>query len=660
MCGIAGVVSATRESNITEAVVREMCDRIIHRGPDDEGILVQDGAGLGMRRLSVIDLSGGHQPVFNEDRSAWIVYNGEIYNFPELRPELEKRGHRFYTKCDTEVIIHLYEEMGADCVQKLRGMFALAIYDHTKRKLILARDRLGKKPLHYALVKDKLYFASEIKSILAVAPQLAEVNSQGLLEYLYFGYVPDPITAFTGIQKLPPGHLLEFENGKIAIRQYWDLPQYNTHTPKSEEECLEELEARLLEATRIRLISDVPLGAFLSGGTDSSTIVALMARASSGPVKTFSIGFTRDDFNESKYARIVAQKFGTEHHEMILEPDVVQTVEHLTSTLEEPFGDSSMLPTYYVSQMARKHVTVALSGDGGDEVFAGYDRYRIHSDRRIFERVPESARRFFRDRLFQLLPRTMKGRKFSYNVSLPWRERYVDGLSFVPAFERDTPLLSDDFREVLRRSDDPQNVLMRYFAKAPAQDPVSELLYVDTKTYMVGDILTKVDRMSMLNSLEVRVPILDHQFVEWVTGLPPEWKLRGSKQKYILRKLAERVGVPREALDRPKQGFALPLVHWMRNELKETLMILLEPRALQRGYFEAAGVRKLMNDHLYGGRVFTSRIWRLLMFELWHRNFLEKFTKPAGLFSLPIIVDSRAAVAVSPSPAKMATAPAGE
>ena len=660
MCGIAGVVSATRESNITEAVVREMCDRIIHRGPDDEGILVQDGAGLGMRRLSVIDLSGGHQPVFNEDRSAWIVYNGEIYNFPELRPELEKRGHRFYTKCDTEVIIHLYEEMGADCVQKLRGMFALAIYDKTKRKLILARDRLGKKPLHYALVKDKLYFASEIKSILAVAPQLAEVNSQGLLEYLYFGYVPDPITAFTGIQKLPPGHLLEFENGKIAIRQYWDLPQYNTHTPKSEEECLEELEARLLEATRIRLISDVPLGAFLSGGTDSSTIVALMARASSGPVKTFSIGFTRDDFNESKYARIVAQKFGTEHHEMILEPDVVQTVEHLTSTLEEPFGDSSMLPTYYVSQMARKHVTVALSGDGGDEVFAGYDRYRIHSDRRIFERVPESARRFFRDRLFQLLPRTMKGRKFSYNVSLPWRERYVDGLSFVPAFERDTPLLSDDFREVLRRSDDPQNVLMRYFAKAPAQDPVSELLYVDTKTYMVGDILTKVDRMSMLNSLEVRVPILDHQFVEWVTGLPPEWKLRGSKQKYILRKLAERVGVPREALDRPKQGFALPLVHWMRNELKETLMILLEPRALQRGYFEAAGVRKLMNDHLYGGRVFTSRIWRLLMFELWHRNFLEKFTKPAGLFSLPIIVDSRAAVAVSPSPAKMATAPAGE
>jgi asparagine synthase (glutamine-hydrolysing) len=662
MCGIAGVVSATRESNITEALVHHMCEQIVYRGPDDEGIHVADGAGLGMRRLSIIDLSGGHQPVFNEDRSAWIVYNGEVYNFPELRPELEKRGHRFYTKTDTEVIIHLYEEMGADCVQKLRGMFALAIYDKKKRKLVLARDRVGKKPLHYALLKDKLYFASEIKSILAVAPELAEINAQGLLDYLYYGYVPDPLTAFTGIQKLPAGHLLEFENGKIQIRQYWDLPGYNTHVPNSEEECLEELEHRLLEATRIRLISDVPLGAFLSGGIDSSTVVALMARASSGPVKTFSIGFTKDDFNEAKYARMVAQKFGTDHHEMILEPDVVETVEQLTSSLEEPFGDSSMLPTYYVSQMARKHVTVALSGDGGDEMFAGYDRYRIHSNRRFFEYIPDWARRFYRDRLFPLTPPSMKGRKFSYNVTLPWRERYVDGLSFVPAFERDAPLLSDDFRRILRRSDDPQNVLLRYFAKAPARDQVSELLYVDTKTYMVGDILTKVDRMSMLNSLEVRVPMLDHEFMEWVTGLPPEWKLRGSTQKYILRKLAERVGVPLEALNRPKQGFALPLVHWMRHELKDVLMILLEPRSLQRGYFEADGIRLLMNDHLHRGRDVTARIWRLLMFELWHRNFLEKFSKPAGLFSKALVTDSRPSNAVSPtlSPPTLAAAPTAE
>ena len=650
MCGIAGVVSATRESNITEALVRQMCDPIIHRGPDDEGILVADGAGLGMRRLSIIDLAGGHQPVFNEDRSAWVVYNGEVYNFPELRPELERRGHRFYTRTDTEVIIHLYEEMGADCVQKLRGMFGLAIYDKTKRKLILARDRLGKKPLHYALFKGNLYFGSEIKSILAVAPELAEVNAQGLLEYLHYGYVPEPITAFTGIHKLPPGHLLEYEKGKISIRQYWDLPEYGTHSPKSEEECLEELEQRLYEATRIRLISDVPLGAFLSGGTDSSTIVALMARASSAPVKTFSIGFTKDDFNEARYARMVAQKFSTDHHEMILEPDVVRTVEHLTSSLEEPFGDSSMLPTYYVSQMARQHVTVALSGDGGDEVFAGYDRYRIHSNRRLFELVPEGARKFYRDRVFPLLPNTMRGRRFSYNVSLPWQERYVDGLSFVQSLERDTPLLSQDFRDLLRDGDEPGNVLRRYFAKAPAHDPVSQVLYVDTKTYLVGDILTKVDRMSMLNSLEVRVPILDHVFLEWVTSLSPEWKLRGSRQKYILRKLAERVGVPREALYREKRGFSLPLVHWMRNELKDMLTILLEPRTLERGYFVPDGVRRLMDNHLLRGRTMTGPLWRLLMFELWHRNFLEKYIRPAGLTTLPIVSDSRRK-APSPAPA---------
>lgn len=657
MCGIAGVVSTTRESNITEALVRHMCDQIRYRGPDDEGIYVADGAGLGMRRLSIIDLSGGHQPVFNEDRSAWIVYNGEIYNFPELRPELERRGHRFYTKTDTEVIIHLYEEMGTDCVQKLRGMFGLAIYDKTKRKLILARDRLGKKPLHYALHNGSLYFGSEIKSILAVAPELAEVNSQALLEYLYYGYVPEPITAFTGIHKLPSGHVLEFENGKIQIRQYWDLPEYATHSPKSEEECLEELEHRLFEATKMRLISDVPLGAFLSGGTDSSTVVGLMARASSGPVKTFSIGFKKDDFDEAHYARIVAKKFGTDHHEMILEPDVVQTVEHLTNSLEEPFGDSSMLPTYYVSQMARQHVTVALSGDGGDEVFAGYDRYRIHADRQIFERIPGWARKFFRNQIFPRLPNRMDGRKFSYNISLPWQERYIDGLAFLPAFERDTPLLSDDFRAILNRSDDPGNVLRRRFGAAPTKDPVSQLLYVDTKTYLVDDILTKVDRMSMLNSLEVRVPILDHVFIEWVTGLPPEWKLRGKNQKYILRKLAERVGVPHEALYREKRGFSLPLVHWMRNELKDMLMILLEPRTLERGYFQGSGVRKLMDDHLLHGKTMTGRIWRLLMLELWHRNFLEKYVKPAGLFSLPVVADSRRKVRSTP---ELASAPVGE
>jgi len=624
MCGIAGIVSAASGDEIDAEVIHRMCQAIVHRGPDDEGLFVKQGTGLGMRRLSIIDLSGGHQPVFNEDRSVWIVFNGEIYNFPDLREDLVKRGHHFSTHTDTEVIVHLYEEMGADCVSKLRGMFAFALYDERRRKLLLARDRLGKKPLHYALQGQRLLFGSEIKAILAVAPELATVDNRALLQYMYFGYVPDPLTAFTTIQKLPPGHLLEFEDGNIDVRQYWNLPQYGTHPPRSEEECLEEMEHRLAEAVRIRLISDVPLGALLSGGTDSSTVVALMARASSKPVKTFAIGFRDEDFNEAHYARIVAQKFGTDHHELIVEPNVLETVETLTRSVEEPFGDSSMLPTYFVSCMARKHVTVALSGDGGDEIFAGYDRYRIHLRRNAFERVPNWARRLYKSKVYPRLPGDVRKRKFSYNVALPWRERYVDGISFVPSFEREMPLLSDEFRAVLHEGN-PQDVMYRYFEQAPAKDPVSQMLYVDTKTYMVADILTKVDRMSMAASLEVRVPILDHVFVEWATGLPADWKIRGGKQKYILRKLAERVGVPREVLYRPKQGFAMPLAHWMKHELKELIMtVLLDPRTLQRGYFESRAVRQLLDEHFHGSRDHSGRIWRLLMFELWHRNYVER------------------------------------
>jgi asparagine synthase (glutamine-hydrolysing) len=625
MCGIAGIVQTHPDGAVDEATIHRMCEAIVHRGPDDEGIFVKAGVGLGMRRLSIIDLAGGHQPVFNEDQNIWIVFNGEIYNFPELRAELEKRGHRFRTHSDTEVIVHLYEDLGADCIKKLRGMFAFALYDERCGKLLMARDRFGKKPLHYALAGGRLLFGSEIKSILAVAPELARVNNEALLQYMYFGYIPDPITSFLAIQKLPPGHLLEFAAGKIQVRQYWDLQEYGTHQPRSEEECLEELEWRLAEAVKIRLISDVPLGALLSGGTDSSTVVALMARASSKPVKTFSIGFSHDDFNEAHYARMVAKHFGTEHHELVLEPDVLETIEALTSSLEEPFGDSSMLPTYYVSCMARKHVTVALSGDGGDEIFAGYDRYAINLRRKAFERIPGWARRLYRERIYPHVPQNMRGRKFSYNISLPWRERYVDSISFIPSFERDMPLLSDEFRATLRTEGNPENVMYRYFDEAPAKDPISQMLYVDTKTYMVADILTKVDRMSMATSLEVRVPLLDHLFVESVTGLPVKWKLRGGEQKYILRKLAERVGVPREAIYRPKQGFAMPLVHWIRNELKDLIMtVLLEPRTLQRGYFNPESVRRLLDEHFRGRRDHSHEIWRLLIFELWHRNFLEK------------------------------------
>jgi asparagine synthase (glutamine-hydrolysing) len=373
------------------------------------------------------------------------------------------------------------------------------------------------------------------------------------------------------------------------------------------------------------LISDVPLGALLSGGTDSSTVVALMARATSKPVKTFSIAFGHDDFNEAPYARLVAQAFGTDHHELVVEPNILETVQTLTRSLEEPFGDPSMLPTYYVSSMARKHVTVALSGDGGDEIFAGYDRYAINLRRDKFGRLAQSLGRWYRHNLYPRLPKTMPGRRLSYAISLPWRERYAESVMFVPSLERDIPLLSDAFREHLKTASTPENEFYRFFDEAPTTNPQDQLLYVDTKTYLVGDILTKVDRMSMANSLEVRVPILDHVFVEWATGLPIEWKLRGRQQKYILRKLAERLGVPHEALHRKKQGFAMPLVHWIRQELKDLILTtLLEPRTLQRGYLNPARVRELLDEHFRGYRNHSGGIWRLMMFELWHRNYLER------------------------------------
>jgi asparagine synthase (glutamine-hydrolysing) len=628
MCGIAGIVSTNAGERIESATIHRMCQAIVHRGPDDEGIFVKDGTGLGIRRLSIIDLAGGHQPVFNENRSVWVVYNGEIYNFSQLRSELQSRGHRLSTHTDTEVIVHLYEEMGSDCVHQLRGMFAFALYDERRRKVLIARDRLGEKPLHYAFDGKKLWFGSEIKAILAVAPELAQVDRQAVRQYVQFGYIPDPATAFSGIKKLPPGHLLELENGKLSVSRYWDLPQYGTHSPASEEECLQQLEQRLEEAVKMRLIADVPLGAFLSGGADSSTIVALMARSSSRPVKTFSIGFRHKDFDETPYARMVAQKFGTEHHELILEPDVVNSVETLTHSLEEPFGDASALPTYYVSCLARQHVKVALSGDAGDEIFAGYERYRVCLQDRSFQWVPEWTRRFYREHIHKLVPRSLPGRSLSYSIALPWQERYIEDVSLQPV-QRQMALFSEDFMRPALGESDPFDQFRGYIESAPARDSLCRLLYLDAKTYLPGDILTKVDRMSMLTSLEARAPMVDHVFLEWATGLTSEWKMRGGEQKYILRKLAERVGVPREALYRPKKGFALPLVHWTRHELKELILSsLLDPRTLQRGYLNPPAVRQLLDEHFRGRRNHTGRIWRLLMLELWHRNYLEKLHAP--------------------------------
>jgi asparagine synthase (glutamine-hydrolysing) len=634
MCGIAGIVSTEPGAKQDVQTVRSMCDAITHRGPDDEGFYVKDGAGLGMRRLSIIDITGGHQPIHNEEQNIWVVFNGEIYNFPELRHGLEARGHRFYTRSDTEVIVHLYEELGADCVRQLRGMFAIALWDERCKKLLLARDRLGKKPLHYALEKERLLFGSEIKSLLAAAPGLADVDNEALLSYFQFGYIPDPLTAFQKIRKLPPGHLLEFEAGKILLRSYWDLPTYGTLDPDSEDECLYDLERRLEEAVRIRLVSDVPLGALLSGGVDSSTIVALMARVHSGPVKTFSIGFPNEGFNETAHAREVAQRFGTDHHEFMVEADFTETLDRLTHMLEEPFGDSSILPTYHVSRLARQHVTVALSGDGGDELFAGYDRYQINLRRKVFEKIPAWIGRAYRKHVYPYLPNGTPGRKFGYNVSLGTRDRYIDNLSYLPADFRERAIFSNDFLQVANRHPRPADLCRKYYDEASADDELSRMQYLDTKMYLPADVLTKVDRMSMAVSLEVRCPLLDHEFVEWSASLAPRWKLRMGQSKYALKKLAERLGVPSRTVHRPKQGFAMPLVHWFRKELKSGIgQILLEPGSIARGYFNPAGVRTLLDEHWRGRRDHSGSLWILLMFELWHRNFLDSLH--SGPSSIP-------------------------
>jgi asparagine synthase (glutamine-hydrolysing) len=660
MCGIAGMLKTELGAVVDAPTIHRMCQTIVHRGPDDEGVYVKNGVGLGMRRLSIIDVSGGRQPIHNEDKTVWVVFNGEIYNFRELREELIRGGHRFYTNTDTEVIVHLYEHLGSNFVLKLRGMFAIALYDERQRRLVLARDRLGKKPLHYSFAAGQLLFGSEIKSLLAVAPELAEIDQEALLQYFYFGYILDPATAFRSIRKLPPGFLLELVNGKISVRRYWDLPAYGTAEPKSEDEYLEELENKLDEAVRIRLISDVPLGALLSGGVDSSTVVALMARASSRPVKTFTIGFSREDFNEAEAAREVSERFGTEHHELVVEPKIGETLELLSRSLEEPFADSSILPTFYVSQLTRQHVTVALAGDGGDELFAGYQRYAIEMERGAFDRIPRWAGRWYRNYVYPRLPSTVAGRRFLYNISLPARDRYLDSLAFLPACHRERALFSDEFVDRFCGAGTPLRPFQDTFDNAPANDLLSRLLYLDTKTYLPGDILTKVDRMSMAASLEVRAPILDHHVVEWAARLPKELKFQNGHGKGLLKKLAARVGVPQGVLNRPKQGFALPLVHWMRGELKDDLLpILLEPRTLGRGYFNPKAVRGLLEEHSRGRRDHSAQIWMLLMFELWHRNFLAPAMKKESVHGCTRSVEhgSRSGdVAVLPAASSVAVA----
>jgi len=631
MCGIAGFIDLDHRLPFEEAaaVLDRMCRVISHRGPDDQGTMnTVDGAFLGMRRLSIIDVSGGHQPISNEDESVSIVFNGEIYNFQELVPDLESRGHRFRTRCDTEVIVHSYEVHGTNCVADLRGMFAFAIWDTKKRSLFIARDRVGKKPLYYTLADDGTFiFGSELKSLLLHPSIKRRIDPQAVDAYLTCGYVPDPLSILKDIHKLPPGHHLTFVNGQIKVTRYWDFryePDEHARSRRAED-YLDELRSLLAESVRLRLISEVPLGAFLSGGVDSSTVVGLMSREMSQPVKTFSIGFHEDSYDELKYARVAAKHFETDHHEFVVTPDLCQIVDELAWYLDEPFADSSAIPTYMVSKLAREYVTVVLSGDGGDELFAGYTRYVVDRKRSGFAGVPGFVRRGLMAPLSRRLPHGARGRNFLHNVALDPLDRYLDSISIFG--ELNKPLLySDGFRRQLETGHGDSHPFRRYAGQVKTGEALDELLYIDSKTYLPGDILTKVDRMSMAVSLEARVPLLDHKLIEFVNSIPAHLKLNGLETKYIFKR-AVRDFVPSEILDRPKQGFGVPVQEWINQQLRERIHeTLSERRTIERGFVNKHYVQVLLDEHERGRRDHSTQLWALFMLELWHRSIYDQTT----------------------------------
>jgi asparagine synthase (glutamine-hydrolysing) len=630
VCGIAGIVSASSADPVEPAVVARMCAAILHRGPDDHGIHTGPGVGLGMRRLSIIDRSGGHQPIYSEDGGVAVVYNGEIYNYAELRRQLQERGHRFSTRSDTEVIVHLYEEMGRRCVTRLRGMFALALWDERRRSLLLARDRVGKKPLFYARLGPRLIFGSEIKALLQVPELPIRVSPAAIDAYLRFTFVPAPLTIFEDIYKLLPGHTLEYRDGDISTEAYWDLRFPAERSRRSEAEWQNELLEQLREAVRIRLMSEVPLGAFLSGGVDSSAVVALMAEASGQPVKTFSIGFKDRSFDETHYARVVARRCETEHREQIVEPEGLDTLlPELAWHFDEPFGDSSALPTYYVSKMAKQSVTVVLTGDGGDEAFAGYSTWRGEKLSQLYGRMPRPLRRLATPELVRSLRRLTLGRH-SRTLDRAERvlaaarqspsERFLSKSTRIPEQLR-RAIYSDAFSDVALAR--PVDVLGPWRDVAEEDDPVDRLTYWQTRFYLPNDMLVKVDRMTMAHSLEARCPFLDHVLLEFAARIPPHLRFHGWTTKYVLKR-ALGVLLPREVLWRRKQGFGVPIRAWFRDDLAEWARdILLSPRCLQRGYFNGRALSALIQDHVTGRADHGERLWVLLNLEIWHRVFVD-------------------------------------
>jgi asparagine synthase (glutamine-hydrolysing) len=615
MCGIAGFV--LRDGDADLSTLQVMCDRIRHRGPDDEGFHVDGACGIGMRRLSIIDLSTGHQPISNEDGSVWVVFNGEIYNYQSLRKELVQQGHRFQTASDTEVLVHLYEQEGTGGLPKLRGMFAFAIWDARKRRLMLARDRFGKKPLYYAEVPQGFYFASELKSLRLPGIPL-DLDREALQLYFQFRYIPDPYSPFIAIRRLPAGSWLTCDaDGTVTRGRYWRLPAPASEpSAASEEELCSRIRSTFDEAVRLRMLADVPLGAFLSGGIDSSSVVASMALQTNEPVKTFSIGFDESEFNELEYARLLAKKYATEHHEIVVRPNSVELVQRLIGYLDEPFADASAIPTFIVSEFAAQHVKVVLTGDGGDELFGGYDSFFEVERRRAFDRLPPAVRRVA-SRVANWLPYSTYGKNYLRMLSRPTGlERYFES-NYVPYFLRQAVLRPDWMLPA------DAAFLLRTFSDCllpNGADVLQQAMYFEATANLTGDMLVKVDRMSMANSIEVRCPLLDAEVADLATSIPSSLKLHHGQGKHILIKaLGSRL--PPELLGRRKMGFGMPLAAWFRGPLREMLWDQLTgQRFLDRGIVSPGFVRGLLEEHQSGRRDNNGWLWALLMFELWYSN----------------------------------------
>lgn len=628
MCGIVGIFDTSTSRPVDPAVLQRMNDQHFHRGPDEGGIHTEPGLGLGHRRLSIIDLSSGRQPLFNEDGTVAVVYNGEIYNFQSLMQELKSKGHTFKTRCDTEVIVHAWEEWAERCVERFRGMFAFAIWDRNRQSLFLARDRIGIKPLYYSMMPGGQFcFASELKGLLVHPSLPRELCPPAIEEYFAYGYVPEPRTILSHAFKLPPGHFLLIGRDvpKPRITRYWDVA-FAEEGANGEDQTCDALIEQLRDAVDMRLIADVPLGAFLSGGVDSSAVVAMMAGLRGEPVNTCSISFGDREFNEAQYAEQVARRYGTRHCVEQVDPEDFDLIDNLAAIYDEPFADSSAIPTYRVCQLARKHVTVALSGDGGDENFAGYRRYRWHLyEERIRSLLPAAVRR----PVFGVMgrcypkadwaPKVLRAKATFEALARNAAEGYFHSVSVLGDGLR-AGLFNDDFRRQLQGYQAVE-VLRAHMADAP-QHPLSRVQYLDLKTYLVGDILTKVDRASMAHSLEVRVPILDHHLVEWTARMPPRYKLHGREGKYILKRALERY-LPHEVLYRPKMGFSVPLARWCRGPLRQRVRdAILGPTLEQTGLFSEPFLRSLVEHHQSGRRDNSAALWSLLMFEAAYRRLM--------------------------------------